>query len=301
MRLSQIADFIAVAESGSIRGGAKARGVSPPALTKSIRLLEEELHVPLLTRTTRGVVLSVFGQVFLKRARLIANEARKAGEEMAHMLGARSSQVRVGASGGPAHALLPPVLKQFARQYPDAEVSLEGGIYTQHLDKLRSGAMDMAIAPVGEQGTEADLQCEPLYQNDSVVLAHPEHPLRHAQSLQELQGAAWILTGQGMSGPGAAILDAFRMRHLPAPHVALRCDSIGIAQLLLLSDPNLLCLLPRQLLDGPLGKTGLIALKLQDELPSHMVSLIYLRDAPMTPAAAQFATLLRREAHHRSK
>ena len=82
----------------------------------------------------------------------------------------------------------------------------------------------------------------------------------------------------------------------------MRCDSIGIAQLLLLlSDPNLLCLLPRQLLDGPLGKTGLIALKLQDELPSHMVSLIYLRDAPMTPAAAQFATLLRREAHHRSK
>ncbi len=57
MRLSQLQDFIAVAESGSIRAGAKARDVSAPAITKSIRQLEEELHVPLLTRTTRGVVL----------------------------------------------------------------------------------------------------------------------------------------------------------------------------------------------------------------------------------------------------
>ena len=62
MRLSQVQDFIAVAECGGIRAGAKARGVSAPAITKSIRLLEEELHVPLLTRTTRGIVLSRYGE-----------------------------------------------------------------------------------------------------------------------------------------------------------------------------------------------------------------------------------------------
>jgi DNA-binding transcriptional LysR family regulator len=116
MRLSQLQDFIAVAESGSIRAGAKVRDVSAPAITKSIRQLEEELHVPLLTRTTRGVVLSRFGDAFLRRARLIATEARKATDEMTQMLGTRNGTVRIGATGGPANLLLPAVLKRFRTQ-----------------------------------------------------------------------------------------------------------------------------------------------------------------------------------------
>lgn len=300
MRLNQLLDFIAVAESGSIRAGAKARAASPPALTKSIRLLEAELHVPLLTRTTRGVVVSRYGHAFLVRARLIANEAGKASEEMAQMLGARNGLLRVGASGGPVHVLLPAVLKRFHAQYPQVEVSVEGGVYAAHSAKLRSGAMDMAVVPIAEEGIERDLACEPLYRNDSVVMAHPEHALRHARSLRELSSARWMLTGQGMQGPGAAILDAFREHHLPVPRVALRCDSLGIAQLLLLSDPTLLCLLPRRLLQGPFGDKGIIALQIEEKLPSHMVSLIYLSDTPMTPIAADFATQLRREAHYQA-
>lgn len=298
MRLNQILDFIAVAESGSIRAGAKARSASPPALTKSIRLLESELHVPLLTRTTRGVVVSRYGHAFLVRARLIANEARKASEEMAQMLGERNSLLRVGASGGPAHTLLPAVLKRFHAQYPQVQVSLEGGTYAAHAAKLRSGSMDMAIAPLADDGIERDFCCEPLYRNESMVMAHPQHALRHARTLRELSGSSWILTSQGMHGPGASILDAFRERDLPQPHVALRSDSIGIAQLLLLSDPTLLCLLPRQLLQGQSGHNGLVALQIEDKLPSHMVHLIYLSDNPMTPIAADFATQLRREAHY---
>ena len=69
MRLSQIQDFIAVAEGGSIRAAARMREVSALALTRSIRQLEDELHVPLLTHTPRGMVLSHDGKVLLRVAR----------------------------------------------------------------------------------------------------------------------------------------------------------------------------------------------------------------------------------------
>ncbi|WP_420995013.1 LysR family transcriptional regulator [Cupriavidus sp. 30B13] len=297
MRLSQLQDFIAVAEHGSIRAGARAREVSAPALTKSIRQLEEELHVPLLTRTTRGIVLSRYGEAFLVRARLIATEARKAGDEMSQMLGARNGAVRVGVTGGPASLLLPEVIKRFRAQHPDVMVSIDSGVYVTHLADLRAGVMDMAVSPVPDHGIERDLQCEPLYDNDSVVVAHREHPLRHARSLRELVGSEWVLTGQAMQGPGAAILDAFRARGLPLPRVAVRCNSIGIIQPLL-QDRNLLCLLPRQLVPGRLAASGLVILPVEDPLPSHTVSLIYRADSPMTPVAAQFATQLRREVHY---
>jgi len=297
MRLSQLQDFIAVADSGSIRAGAKARDVSPPAITKGIRLLEEELHVPLLMRTTRGVVLSHYGEAFLHRARLIANEARKATDEMAQMLGERGGMVRIGATGGPAHLLLPAVLKRFRAQHPDVQVSIESGVYPAHLSDLRAGAMDMAVSPIPDEGIERDFICEALYDNDSVVVAHREHPLRDARTLRELVGSEWVLTGQKMHGPGAAILDAFRAMNLPLPRVAVRCDTMSMI-LTLLQDRSLLCLLPRQLGASRLAQSGLVILPVEDPLPSHKVSLIYRADSPMTPMADAFATQLRREVHY---
>ncbi|MGO4281101.1 transcriptional regulator, LysR family [Cupriavidus sp. OV038] len=300
MRLSQLQDFIAVAESGSIRAGAKVRDVSAPAITKSIRQLEEELHVPLLTRTTRGVVLSRFGDAFLRRARLIATEARKATDEMTQMLGTRNGTVRIGATGGPANLLLPAVLKRFRTQHPDVQVCIDSGVYPEHLADLRAGVMDMAVSPIPDEGIEREFVCETLYHNDSVVVAHQEHPLRHARTLRELVNSDWVLTGRRMQGPGAAILDAFRALDLPLPRVAVRCDTIGMIQTLL-QDRSLLCLLPRQLVPGRLATAGLVALPIEDPLPSHAVSLIYRADSPMTPVAEQFATLLRREVHYMSK
>ncbi|MHA7682566.1 LysR substrate-binding domain-containing protein [Cupriavidus sp. PET2-C1] len=297
MRLSQLQDFIAVAECGSIRAGAKERRVSAPGLTKSIRQLEEELHVPLLTRTTRGVMLSAYGEAFLRRARLIAAEARNASDEMAQMLGSRSGIVRVGATSAPAQLLLPSVLKRFRAMHPDVLVSIESGVYPAHVADLRAGVMDMAISPIPAEGLEREFSSEDLYNNDSVVVAHHEHPLRHARTLRELAGTEWVLTGRRMEGPGAAIMDAFRDHGLPLPRVAVRCDTIGVIQALL-ADRTLLCLLPRQLVaTGPHAK-GMAILPIEDKLPSHTVSLIYRAEAPMTPVATQFATLLRREVHY---
>ena len=298
MRLSQIQDFIAIADHGSVRAGAKARQVSAPALTKSLRALEDELYVPLLTRTGRGVVLTRYGTAFLHRAELIANEARKATEEMALMLGGRGSSLSIGATGGPAYALLPGALKQFQTLHPGVQVNLESGIYSARSTKLRSGDMDMAISPVPDEGVGPGLTSEPLYRNDSVIAAHPLHPLRHAHTLAELADAEWLLTGQSLKGPGSAIVDAFESRGMAPPRIALRCDNLGMAQMLLLTNPKLLCLLPRKVILTPPLDRFLIALPLTDSLPSHMVSLIYPSGLPMTPVAADFATLLRREVHY---
>lgn len=298
MRLSQIQDFIAVAEGGSIRAAARTRDVSAPALTKSIRQLEDELHVPLLTRTTRGVVLSNYGEAFLRRARLIAAEARRATEEMTQMLGARTGTVRLGVTGGPAHLLVPAALNRFRRQHPEVQVCIDSGRYAVHLQDLRAGLIDMAVSPVPDEGIDHDFICEPLYNNDSVVVAHQEHPLRHARALRELVGSEWILTTARMHGPGAAIMDAFRARSLPLPRVAVRCDTFGMIQALL-QDRKLLCMVARQLMEARASaSTGLAVLPIEDVLPSHTVCLIYRADSPMPPVVASFAAQLRREAHY---
>ena len=56
MRLRQIQDFLAVIEEGSIHAAARKSGLSQPAVTKSLRGLEAELHAQLVRRTNHGVV-----------------------------------------------------------------------------------------------------------------------------------------------------------------------------------------------------------------------------------------------------
>ena len=85
MRLSQIRDFLAVADTGSIRAAARSLGLTQPALTKSLRQLEAELGAVLVTRSVRGIVFTALGQAFLTRARSIDGDLRRAREEIAQL------------------------------------------------------------------------------------------------------------------------------------------------------------------------------------------------------------------------
>src|SRR5258705_11931080 len=97
MRLSQIRDFLAVVESGGIRAAARELGVSQPAITRSVRRLEAELHTRLLQRTPTGVVPTQAGRAFLARARAAQAELRKAEGE-ADQLGEKGGSVAFGVS-----------------------------------------------------------------------------------------------------------------------------------------------------------------------------------------------------------
>ena len=66
--------FLAVAEAGSVQGAARSLNISQPALSKSLRQLEEHLQAALFDRSARGVVLTPMGQVFYRHAREIQSE-----------------------------------------------------------------------------------------------------------------------------------------------------------------------------------------------------------------------------------
>ncbi|MDX1375438.1 MAG: LysR family transcriptional regulator, partial [Burkholderiales bacterium] len=93
MRLTQIQQFLAVVDAGSIRGAARELGLSQPALTKSLRQLEDELGATLVTRSVRGAQATEFGRAFLARARAVSADLRRAREEIAQLRGAREGSL----------------------------------------------------------------------------------------------------------------------------------------------------------------------------------------------------------------
>ena len=113
MLLRRIRAFLAIAENGSIRGAARRIGVSQPALTKTLKELENSLSAPLVVRSAQGVTLTKYGEALLVRARLADAELRRASDEIGQMLGAKGGQIAVGLSPVASLLLAPDALKRF--------------------------------------------------------------------------------------------------------------------------------------------------------------------------------------------
>jgi DNA-binding transcriptional LysR family regulator len=117
--LSVLSALLAVAEDRSFTKAATRMGVSPSALSHSIRGLEERLGVRLLSRTTRSVAPTDAGEQLLGRLRPALGDIDGALKQIAGLRGRPAGRVRLVVSPLAAAMVLAPRLAQFARNYPD--------------------------------------------------------------------------------------------------------------------------------------------------------------------------------------
>lgn len=284
MRLNQIRDFVAVVQSGSLRAAAQSVGVSQPAITKSIRQLEEELHVRLLQRNARGAAPTAAGRAFLARARAVQAELRKAADDLEAYRGGSRGSVAIGVAPAACMMIVPDAMLEFRRRYPGAAVRIVEGVNTALLPLVRDETLDFSIGGRVPKKLDGALRFKPLYRFPLVVVGRQGHPLRNAGSLRDLTQAQWLMfypVGEG------ALEKAFKAAGLPLPPAIVHCESYASA-LALLAKTDTLGLLVPQMLAEPYGQRYLQRIDIREQIPAPLVGM-YLRDAPFTPAAAAMA------------
>jgi len=125
-----LAAFVVVAEERSFTRAAARLGVSPSALSHTMRRLEERLRIRLLARSTRSVSTTDAGERLLARLRPAIDEISNAVEDLGRLLDRPSGRVRITASRSAARMVVAPVLPRFVQSYPDivVEVFVEPGL-----------------------------------------------------------------------------------------------------------------------------------------------------------------------------
>jgi DNA-binding transcriptional LysR family regulator len=117
--LSALSVFVTVAEERSFTRAAKRLGVSPSAVSHSMRELEEQIGVRLLSRTTRSVAPTSPGEYLLARLRPAFADIRQALGQVSGLRNKPAGRVRLLVPRLAASTVLAPKLGQFARDYPD--------------------------------------------------------------------------------------------------------------------------------------------------------------------------------------
>jgi LysR family transcriptional regulator of abg operon len=286
MRLNQIRDFIAIVESGSLRSAARSIGVSQPAMTKSIRQLEEELHVQLLQRNARGAAVTPAGRAFLERARVIQSELRKAEDDLELLRGGRAGSVAFGAAPVTCMLLVPDAMAQFQRSRPGASVRIVEGGNRALLPLVRDETLDFCIGQAPNAKLDGALAFKPLFRPRLVVVGRRGHPLRDAKSLRQLADSAWLMFYP--PGSGAMLEKAFEAAGLPLPGSIVHCESYSVA-LALISKTDILGLISPNMIGETWGQRGLQKIDVEDHIPSPLIGLYRRADAPLTPAATAMA------------
>src|SRR5258708_4344262 len=194
MELRQLLQVLSVAEHGSIGKAAMALGLTQPALTKSIRRLEDELAVRLFERQPRGGAPTEFGDILLRHAKLLQIELRDVKGEIEAIKGGHAGSVVIGAGPSWLSRFLPLAVSRLLAKRPSVRVRVWGGFDDMLLRQLRQGDLDVVVAALPER-TEPDLAWRPLTVDDLRGGARAGHPLarRRRLALGQLAEQSWVL------------------------------------------------------------------------------------------------------------
>jgi DNA-binding transcriptional LysR family regulator len=223
MTSDQLRAFLGVAREGRFSTAARGLGLSQSGLSRQLQSLESELGVRLLVRTPTGATLTDAGERFLPHARR-ALEALSAGiSELQQLSGEPSGPVALGTLHTVGAYLLPDLIAEFARAYPEVRLRLSESLAAELEEGVSRGTLDLAILSLPVR--RADLVAQKLWEEPLVLAVPRGHRLTRLGrpvALTEAVEEPWVII-PGMTGTRA--LEAACEARGVTPKVALETDN----------------------------------------------------------------------------
>lgn len=186
LEFSQLRCFVAVADELHFGRAAERLHMTQPPLSRQIQLLEREVGVALLDRTSRSVRLTQAGRTFLPEARRILRIAEVATLSAKRVARGEGGSVTVAFTAGSGYSFLPTVLKLAKAELPEIDIVLKEMATADQMEALHSNRIDVGLIrlPIDRRGVE--VVC--ILQEPLLLALPPEHTLRKkaAISLDDL-------------------------------------------------------------------------------------------------------------------
>ncbi|WP_288431672.1 LysR family transcriptional regulator [uncultured Agrobacterium sp.] len=166
--LRQLRSFVDVADIGSFSAAAEKAGLTQPAVSLHIRLLEKQLGVRLIERVGRRAQPTSAGRDLLVHARRIADEVSQAIETVAPHRSGTSGLLRIGTGATALIYFLPAILRQIRQALPGIEIRVETGNTPDILRLLEENEIDAAIVTLPASGRSLDIS--EIHQEELVAI-----------------------------------------------------------------------------------------------------------------------------------
>lgn len=224
--------FVEVARQKSVNRAAELLHVSQPAVTKTIRELEDILGVSLFEREGRGIRATSHGDVFLRHAGATLTALRQAVDSVAQDAASSGTPVRVGALPTVSARIMPQAITRFMGEGTGSPLKIVTGENAVLLEQLRIGDLDLVVGRLAAPEKMTGLSFEHLYSERVVFTVRAGHPLLAAgTNVFEGLGAFPVLmpTRNSVIRP---VVEQFLIAHgVPVPPIRIETvsDTFGRA------------------------------------------------------------------------
>ena len=179
MDIDDLHAFISVARLGSFSQAAEALHLTQPAVSKRIAALEHTLDTRLFDRIGRRVILTEAGQTLLRRAEKILTDVDDTRRAITNLAGEIRGRLSIATSHHIGLHRLPPVLRQFTRQYPQVQLDLCFMDSEAACRAVIQGELELAVVTLPFK-QPADLVLIPVWRDPLALVSANDHPLcRH--------------------------------------------------------------------------------------------------------------------------
>jgi DNA-binding transcriptional LysR family regulator len=231
MELRHLHYFVAVADERNFTRAAQRLGITQPSLSSQIKQLETEMGTPLLRRETRGVELTDAGKLMFEEARVILADVERAKVGVGRRARGETGKINIGSADGTFfHPLIPTIIHEFKKQYPEVVLTLEESNTTLSLARVRAGAIDLAFVRPPFYDING-LRFEPVVKEPVLMVLPAEHPLGRSKSapLSALAQERIILFTRTINPPVHDAILAAIARAGFSPHLAQEAPQVASA------------------------------------------------------------------------
>lgn len=173
--INQVIVFTTVARTGSFAEAAIQLHLSQPALSVAMKNLELALGGKLLARTTRSVTLTPEGKAFYPIARRLLSDWEQSMADVRNHFALRRGKLDIAAMPTYTTNLLPKILADFHRQYPNIHITVRDVIAENVVQMVREERCELGVTFAPEDAP--DLNFQPLYKDRFVAILPDKHPL----------------------------------------------------------------------------------------------------------------------------
>lgn len=293
IKLRHIQCFSEAVRQGSLKRAADRLNLTQPAMSKTLKELEQILGKVLLIRNRAGVSLTDAGQVFAHFADMSLSALDHGLDGIAQLDRAgKRAEISIGALPSVAAALLPRAVAEFERLSPTSSLRILDGPIAYLVDQLRNGSVSMVIGRLGDPSIMQNLSFTQLYQEEVDFVVRPGHPLLEAPRLEDIVN--WLVIYPPAAAAIRPLVERFLIGHgIGVPPKALETVS-GAFGRVYTRESDAVWIISRGVVWNELAEGRLMRLPFDTGLTRGPVGLLRREDADQGAEEGLFMTALTR-------
>lgn len=283
MELSQLRTVMLVAELGSLSRAADRLCTAQPALSRHVRLLEQELGVSLFDRHGRGMVLTEHGRAVLEHVTRIMHEVDDIKSSVVDQRGSLSGSVSIGLVPTVSEIMALPLITALRRAHPNATFRIVSAYSLYLLEWMHGGDLDVAV--LYDPKALRSLKSEPFVEEDLYVVGPSDAGLDHLTPLRLADLANRPLVLPGMTHSLRHIAESAAEEAKIKLDILVEADSYSVLKQLVLNGVGW-TILPLGAVVADIACARLSAAPLVDPAPRRMLELSFPTDRPISRLAS---------------